>query len=148
MVNAGRHRFCSIRVSVMFIYGLIKIVLLPLPLKICSIDVLVCAFGDFARDSAFRVALEVMNSENRSYLLVESRQYTECDWQQGQHAAETLLRPLMVPPFIGGVGPACTDAAMSAGRVFVEKNYPLLSFAATSESLSSRSFYPPFFRTV
>ncbi|KAG0590114.1 hypothetical protein KC19_1G073000 [Ceratodon purpureus] len=99
-------------------------------------------------DSAFRVALEVMNSENRSYLLVESRQYTECDWQQGQHAAETLLRPLMVPPFIGGVGPACTDAAMSAGRVFVEKNYPLLSFAATSESLSSRSFYPTFFRTV
>lgn len=94
------------------------------------------------------MALEVLNSENRSYQLIASRQDTECDWQRGQHAAETLLRPLMVPPLIGGVGPACTDAAMSAGRVFMEKTYPLVSFAATSESLSNRANFPTFFRTV
>jgi len=94
------------------------------------------------------VALEVLNSENRSYELIPSRQDTECDWQRGTSAAEILLRPLMVPPLIGAVGPACSDAAMSAGRVFMEKTYPIISFAATSESLSNRGNYPTFFRTV
>jgi hypothetical protein len=103
--------------------------------------------------SAFRVALEVMNSErNGSYQLIQSPQNTECDWQQGQQAAETLLRPATSPAtgptLIGGVGPACSDAAMSAGRAFVEHNYPLVSFAATSESLSNRVNFPIFFRTV
>ena len=101
----------------------------------------------FARNSAFKVALEVMNSERtNSYQLVGSLQNTECDWQIGQQAAETLLRD--IPNVIGAVGPACSDPAMSAGRVFYEQNYPLLSFAATSESLSSRVFFPTFFRTV
>jgi len=101
------------------------------------------------RNSAFTVALEVMNSERtKSYQLIQSRRNTECDWQLGEQAAETLLRPTIVPPLIGGVGPACSDAAMSAGRVFVEQNYPLVSFAATSESLSNRVNFPTFFRTV
>lgn len=90
-----------------------------------------------------------MNSErNGSYQFIQNPQKTECDWQQGQQAAETLLRPGTGPTLIGGVGPACSDAAMSAGRAFVDHNYPLVSFAATSESLSNRETYPIFFRTV
>jgi ABC-type branched-subunit amino acid transport system substrate-binding protein len=91
--------------------------------------------------------MEVMNSERtNSYQLVESRYNTECDWQIGQQAAETLLRT--APALIGAVGPACSDPAMSAGQVFVEQQYPLLSFSATSEVLSNRANFPTFFRTV
>lgn len=105
--------------------------------------------GGLARNSAFKVALEVMNSERtKSYQLIESRYNTECDWQIGQQAAETLLRAAPVAAVIGAVGPACSDAAMSAGRVFFEQQYPLLSFSATSEVLSSRANFPTFFRTV
>lgn len=99
-------------------------------------------------NSAFQVAMEVLNSEKRPYTMVATLKSTECDWQLGQQAAETLLRPTVIPLLIGGVGPACSDAAMSAGRVFVEQNYPLVSFAATSESLSNRINFPTIFRTV
>ncbi|XP_024390831.1 glutamate receptor 3.1 [Physcomitrium patens] len=99
-------------------------------------------------NSAFQVAMEVLNAENRPYTMVSTLKSSECDWQLGQQAAESLLRPTTVPPLIGAVGPACTDAAMSAGRAFVEHNYPLVSFAATSESLSNRDNFPTFFRTV
>lgn len=105
-------------------------------------------FFVLARNSAFQVAMEVLNSEKRPYTMVATLKSTECDWQLGQQAAETLLRPTVIPLLIGGVGPACSDAAMSAGRVFVEQNYPLVSFAATSESLSNRINFPTIFRTV
>lgn len=103
--------------------------------------------GYCARRSAFQVALEVLNAENRTYQLVSSPENTECDWQQGQLAAERMAAAVE-PALIGAVGPACSDAAMSAASAFLYRNYTLVSFAATSELLSSRGLFPNFFRTV
>lgn len=115
--------------------------------RISSLCNLTLVMGCCARKSAFQVALEVLNAENRTYQLVSSPQNTECDWQQGQLAAEMMITAV-VPALIGAVGPACSDAAMSAARTFLYSNYTLVSFAATSELLSSRLIFPNFFRTV
>ncbi|KAH7293707.1 hypothetical protein KP509_28G037900 [Ceratopteris richardii] len=48
---------------------------------------------------------------------------------------------------IGVVGPACSGAALSATQYF-DQETPIVSFAATHESLSNRNNYPNFFRTV
>lgn len=115
--------------------------------RISSLCNLTLVMGYCARNSAFQVALEVLNAENRTYQLVSSAQNTECDWQQGQLAAEMMVTTV-VPALIGAVGPACSDAAMSAARSFLDHNYTLISFAATSELLSGRGIFQNFFRTV
>lgn len=122
--------------------------LFPQYLYLKAFGLMVVVHAEFAaRNSAFRVAMEVLNSENRSYHLVPYVQNSKCDWQASQLGAEAMLHPFL-PPLIGTVGPACSGAAMSAARVFWPIKFPLVSFAATTEVLSDRKFYPNFFRTV
>eukprot|EP00250_Pteridium_aquilinum_P017470 c23644_g1_i1 orf=521-1972(+) len=93
--------------------------------------------------SAFQVALEVLNSENRTYQLEAVLADTSCSWMKVLSISHVLDQKNL----IGVVGPACSGAAISATQYF-EQGIPIVSFAATHESLSSRNSYPNFFRTV
>lgn len=93
--------------------------------------------------SAFQVALEVLNAENRPYQLEAVSADTACSWM----TVLSLSHNLGQEELIGVVGPACSGAALSATQYFDPK-IPIVSFAATHELLSSRSNYPNFFRTV
>ncbi|MCO5548861.1 hypothetical protein L7F22_002323 [Adiantum nelumboides] len=93
--------------------------------------------------SAFQVALEVLNSENRTYQLEAVLADTSCSWKK----VLSLSHVLDQTNLIGVVGPACSGAALSATQYF-QQDTPIVSFAATHESLSSRNNYPNFFRTV
>ncbi|KAI5054819.1 hypothetical protein GOP47_0029964 [Adiantum capillus-veneris] len=93
--------------------------------------------------SAFQVALEVLNSENRTYQLEAVLADTSCSWMK----VLSLSHVLDQTNLIGVVGPACSGAALSATQYF-EQETPIVSFAATHESLSNRNNYPNFFRTV
>lgn len=93
--------------------------------------------------SAFRVALEVLNSEDRAYHLQAVPADTGCNWMNVLALSETFHQK----DLIGFVGPACSGAALSATNYF-DQSIPFVSFAATHESLSQRGSFPNFFRTV
>lgn len=84
-----------------------------------------------------------MNTENRTYQLEAVLADTSCSWMK----VLSLSHVLDQKNLIGVVGPACSGAALSATQYF-EQGIPIVSFAATHESLSSRNNYPNFFRTV
>ncbi|XP_024381514.1 uncharacterized protein [Physcomitrium patens] len=102
-------------------------------------------------ESAFKVAVEVLNSKGRPYILSPRSEYSDCDWQKAYHGADVLLNldPLTYPPVIGVVGPACSGAAMASSPVMKVKNISMVSFAATSEALAAdRDFSDNLYRTV
>lgn len=93
--------------------------------------------------SAFRVALEVLNAEDRPYQLEAVLADTACNWMKVMTVAEVVAHQNI----IGVVGPACSGAALSAAQYFA-RTIPIVSFAATHDSLSDRNQNPNFFRTV
>jgi ABC-type branched-subunit amino acid transport system substrate-binding protein len=101
------------------------------------------AFTCFYRQSAFQAALEVLNSQNRSYQIEAIIEDSSCNWMKVSSVAHTINQTNL----IGIVGPACSGAALSAVQ-YLDPQIPIVSFAATHESLSSRSRFPNFFRTV
>ncbi len=101
------------------------------------------------RESAFRVAVEVMNTKSEKYNLWPHSVPSGCNWEITRTGAHVMMQPNdTIPPLLGVVGPACTGAAMSAAIVLSRDGYPLVSFAATGEPLSNRDTFPNFFRTV
>ncbi len=104
---------------------------------------------DNNRESAFRVAVEVMNTKSEKYNLWPHSVPSGCNWEIARTGAHVMMLPNdTIPPLLGVVGPACTPAAMSAAIVLSGEGYPLVSFAATGEPLSNRDTFPNFFRTV
>ncbi|CAK9868195.1 unnamed protein product [Sphagnum jensenii] len=100
-------------------------------------------------ESAFRVAVEVMNTKSEKYNLWPHSVPSGCNWEIARTGAHVMMLPNdTIPPLLGVVGPACTPAAMSAAIVLSGEGYPLVSFAATGEPLSNRDTFPNFFRTV
>ncbi len=83
------------------------------------------------RETAFCVAVEVLNSERQTYHLLP-------------HSKPSATKP----PLVGVVRAACTVAAMSAAIVLADEDYPLIFFAATGEPLSNRDTFPTFLHTV
>eukprot|EP00249_Psilotum_nudum_P005665 c19100_g1_i1 orf=181-1620(-) len=95
-----------------------------------------------AWQSAFHVALEVLNGEGRTYNINFTPSDSACDWMTVLEASRFLRQKGL----IGIVGPACSGAALAA--VSYMEGIPIVSFAATMESLSDRNLFPNFFRTV
>ncbi|EFJ15097.1 hypothetical protein SELMODRAFT_423282 [Selaginella moellendorffii] len=106
------------------------------------------------RQSAFQVAVQVLNSEARdSALRLEGVwERCGCDWTSAQNAAARLVEESRSKggpgALLGVVGPACSQAAAAAAKVLQEHQIPLVSFAATAARLSNRDLYPNLFRTV
>ncbi|XP_024523936.1 metabotropic glutamate receptor-like protein E [Selaginella moellendorffii] len=104
--------------------------------------------------SAFQVAVQVLNSEARdSALRLEGVwERCGCDWTSAQNAAARLVEESRSKggpgALLGVVGPACSQAAAAAAKVLQEHQIPLVSFAATAARLSNRDLYPNLFRTV
>jgi hypothetical protein len=102
------------------------------------------------RETAFCVAVEVLNSGRQTYHLLPHSKPSGCNWETAQIGTYNMLAKSTAtkPPLVGVVGPACTVAAMSAAIVLADEDYPLISFAATGEPLSNRDTFPTFLRTV
>ncbi|KAJ7516454.1 hypothetical protein O6H91_22G058700 [Diphasiastrum complanatum] len=96
-------------------------------------------------NSAFLVALEVLNSERNSYQLEAVSLNSACDYQEAALASMKLSKK---SGLIGVIGPACSGAAISASNTLLSYGIPIVSFAATASVLSSRSLFGNFFRTV
>ncbi|KAL3684322.1 hypothetical protein R1sor_002344 [Riccia sorocarpa] len=97
--------------------------------------------------SAFQVAVDVLNA-NRSYRFEAYMEESDCsNYLATQAGASRMLREEQL---IGAVGPACSEAALAAATIFDQEPGPaaLVSFAATAEPLSNRTYFPTFFRTV
>ncbi|BBM98470.1 hypothetical protein MPTK1_1g13780 [Marchantia polymorpha subsp. ruderalis] len=95
--------------------------------------------------SAFRVAVDVLNA-NRSYKFEPYMEDSDCTFVAAQSDASRMMRQ---EGLIGAVGPACSGAAIAAAMIFDQEGpAALVSFAATAEPLSNRTYYPTFFRTV
>jgi hypothetical protein len=101
-------------------------------------------------ETAFCVAVEVLNSGRQTYHLLPHSKPSGCNWETAQIGTYNMLAKSTAtkPPLVGVVGPACTVAAMSAAIVLADEDYPLISFAATGEPLSNRDTFPTFLRTV
>lgn len=106
---------------------------------------------EFGRKSAFRVAVEVLNSKSTLYTLQPHSEQSDCDWSTAYRGAQmlTMLDNATWSPIIGVVGPACSGAAMAASSTLNPYNLSLVSFAATAQPLSAnRALFSNFFRTV
>ncbi|KAL2652511.1 hypothetical protein R1flu_020639 [Riccia fluitans] len=97
--------------------------------------------------SAFQVAVDVLNA-NRPYRFEAYMEESGCNnYSATQDGASRLLRQ---ENLLGAVGPACSAAVLAAAPIFDKNLGPaaLVSFAATAEPLSNRTYFPAFFRTV
>ncbi len=102
------------------------------------------------RETAFCVAVEVLNSGRQTYHLLPHSKLSGCNWETAQIGTHNMLAKSTAtkpPPLVGVVGPACTVAAMSAAIVLADEDYPLISFAVTG-SHSQTGIPSPLFSAV
>lgn len=94
--------------------------------------------------TALRVAMEVLNTRYAPHFTVHPFVLnTRCEAGTASAAAASLMGYKVV----GVVGPACSVAAKDAAEVLGQHGVPMVSFAATADSLINNR-HPTFFRTV